>query len=175
MILRCSRPLLSRKLMGITSRIFTYRWSFVYTIPFSTLEMGIYSDTRLIVEGSSSEVGASPSVSFFRFFAFFPAAIAFRLCFSGATSVTTLRFFRYLTKTIRKEDRLSPPIPISAKSAAGKAVRHRMITFAVTLIGSRKITGTPVTTARMPASITFLTLNNPPRNVLEPMKFCGIV
>ena len=135
----------------------------------------MYSDTRLIVEGCSSEAGASPSASCFRFFVLFPAAIALRLRFSGATSVTTLRFLRYLTKTIKNEERLSPPIPISAKSAAGKAVRQRMITFAVTPNGSRNITGTPMTTARIPASITFLTLNNPPRKVLEPMKFGGIV
>ena len=74
-----------------------------------------------------------------------------------------------------KEERLSPEMPISPIMAAGKAVRHRMMIRVIRLHGSKNMTGAPIATARMPASITFRTLNIPPKNVLEPIKLGGMV
>ena len=74
-------------------------------------------------------------------------------------------------KISRKEERLSPEIPISATNAAGSAVRHKAMIRAVRLRGSNEKTGTPMANARMPASITFRALNIPPKKVPDVI-FC---
>lgn len=69
---------------------------------------------------------------------------------------TIRRFFMYFKKMTRKEDRLSPDMPIRANRTRGRVVRHSTIIRAVRLKGRNRNTGSPVTAARMPASITFL-------------------
>lgn len=88
---------------------------------------------------------------------------------------TMRRFRRYFMKISRKEERLSPEIPISATNAAGSAVRHKAMIRAVRPRGSNEKTGTPMANARMPASITLRALNIPPKKVPDSMKFGGIM
>lgn len=52
-------------------------------------------------------------------------------------------------KISRKEERLSPEIPISATNAAGSAVRHKAMIRAVRLRGSNEKTGTQAVVGRL--------------------------
>ena len=54
-------------------------------------------------------------------------------------------------------------------------VRHSTMIRAVRPKGRNKNTGSPVATARMPASITFLARNMPPKNVPVSTKFGGMI
>ena len=88
---------------------------------------------------------------------------------------TIRRFFIYLKKITRKDDRLSPDMPIRANSTRGRVVRHSTIIRVVRPKGRRRKDGSPVTAARMPASITFLARNMPPKNVPVSTKFGGMI
>ena len=81
----------------------------------------------------------------------------------------------YFKKMTRKDDRLSPDMPIRANRTRGKVVRHSTMIRAVRLKGRNRNTGSPVTAARMPASITFLARNMPPKNVPVSTKFGGMI
>ena len=88
---------------------------------------------------------------------------------------TIRRFFKYFKKMTRKDDRLSPDMPIRANRTRGRVVRHSTMIRAVRPKGRNKNTGSPVATARMPASITFLARNMPPKNVPVSTKFGGMI
>ena len=81
----------------------------------------------------------------------------------------------YFRKMNRKEERLSPEIPIRATSPRGMAVRHSTIMRVVNPKGRQTKTGIPTTAERIPASITFLALNIPPKKVPVSTKFGGIM
>ncbi len=66
-------------------------------------------------------------------------------------------------------------MPIRANRAIGSAVRHSTMIFAVSPIGRKIQTGIPTAADRMPASITFLALNIPPKKVPVSTKFGGMM
>ena len=88
---------------------------------------------------------------------------------------TIRRFFMYFKKMTRNDDRLSPDMPIRANRTRGRVVRQSAMIRAVRPKGRNRKTGTPVTAARMPASITFLARNMPPKKVPVSTKFGGMI
>ena len=66
-------------------------------------------------------------------------------------------------------------MPTRANRARGSAVRHSTMIFAVRPRGRKAQTGIPTAAAKIPASITFLALNIPPKKVPVSTKFGGMI
>ena len=73
------------------------------------------------------------------------------------------------------EDKLSPLMPTRAIMPSGSAVRHRMMTLAVSVSAETENTGMPIASTITSASAVLRSFNSPPKKVPPSIKLGGMI
>ena len=168
-MLRCSRALRSRKLIGSTSRILMYRPSCRRMMPFLISATGIMSSVSvsfllrrvggrlpLRFPRSPIRIPMSSGVSWMT-----GAPGSERIACKAASECSTRLFMSHFTQLMANSDSESSSMPITPKTPAGSVMRIRMITRVVSGAGILRI-GIPVSKTSTQASMALRTRIMPP-------------